>query len=257
MQIDMAGKTAVVTGAGSGIGLACVRALAGAGAEVLGGSRTVSAELLEATPHVMEVDLLTAEGPSALIQQALDKFGGVDVLVNNVGGGVKLAKGFLDIEDETWLHTFELNVMTTIRATRAALPSLVERKGSIVNIGSMNAHLADPTLGHYSIAKAALSNLGKALSAEYSSQGVRVNTISPGPVRTRLWTNPAIAERLGITTEEFLQMVPKMAGLSTGEMIEPDEIGTLALMFASGRIRSVTGADYLIDGGMTRPPARD
>jgi NAD(P)-dependent dehydrogenase (short-subunit alcohol dehydrogenase family) len=255
MQFDLSGKKAVVTGAGAGIGLAVVRALTAAGADVFGGARTVSQELKECTPHTLELDLLTPDAPQLLVERALAEFGGIDLLVNNVGGGVKLAKSFLDIEDETWQHTFELNVFTMIRATRAALPSLVERNGAIVNIGSMNSHLADPRLAHYSAAKAAVSNIGKALSAEFSPQGVRVNTISPGPVRTRLWTNPEIARKAGMTPDEFVAMVPKMAGLATGEMIEPDEIAALVVLLASGKVRSITGADYTIDAGMA-PPSR-
>jgi NAD(P)-dependent dehydrogenase (short-subunit alcohol dehydrogenase family) len=255
MQFDLSGKTAVVTGAGSGIGLATVRALVSAGAEVLGGSRTVSPELVAATPHVFEVDVLTEQGPTELLE-AIAAFGGVDILVNNVGGGVKLATGFLDIEDEVWREAFELNVMTTIRTIRAALPSLIEREGSIVNIGSVNAILPDPTLGHYSAAKAALSNVGKSLSQELSPKGVRVNTILPGPVRTRVWTNPDTARKLGMTPEEFTDMVPKFAGLSTGKMIEPEEVATLVVLLTSGAVRSVTGSDYVIDAGMRGPVPR-
>jgi NAD(P)-dependent dehydrogenase (short-subunit alcohol dehydrogenase family) len=256
MQFDLSGKTAVVTGAGSGIGLATVRALVSAGAEVLGGSRTVSPELVAATPHVFEVDVLTEQGPTELLEKAIAAFGGVDILVNNVGGGVKLATGFLDIEDEVWREAFELNVMTTIRTIRAALPSLIEREGSIVNIGSVNAILPDPTLGHYSAAKAALSNVGKSLSQELSPKGVRVNTILPGPVRTRVWTNPDTARKLGMTPEEFTDMVPKFAGLSTGKMIEPEEVATLVVLLTSGAVRSVTGSDYVIDAGMRGPVPR-
>jgi NAD(P)-dependent dehydrogenase (short-subunit alcohol dehydrogenase family) len=255
MQFDLTGKKAVVTGAGAGIGLAIVQALAGAGADVFGGARTITPELLAATPHAFEVDLVTAKGPQLLVERALDEFGAIDILVNNVGGGVKLAASFLDIEDEVWQHTFDLNVFTTIRATRAALPSLVERKGAIINIGSMNSVLADPRLAHYSAAKAAVTNIGKALSAEFSPLGVRVNTISPGPVRTRLWTNPEMAKRAGLTPEEFVATVPKMAGLSTGEIIEPEEIAALVVLLASGKVRSITGADYMIDAGMV-PPSR-
>ncbi|MBF8194288.1 SDR family oxidoreductase [Nonomuraea sp. K274] len=254
MEFDLSGKTAVVTGAGAGIGLAVTQALVSAGAEVFGGARTVTSDLLAVTPHTLEVDLLDQQGPKSLIDAALAKFGGVDVLVNNVGGGVKLAAGFLDIEDEVWQHTFELNVLTTIRATRAALPSLIERNGAIINIGSMNSSMVDPRLGHYSAAKAALTNIGKALSAEFTSRGVRVNTISPGPVRTRLWTNPEMAKRAGMTPEEFIATVPKMTGLSTGQLIEPDEIAALVVLLASGRVRSVTGAEVMIDAGMA-PPA--
>lgn len=255
MQFDLSGKKAVVTGAGAGIGLAVVRALVGAGADVFGGARTVSPELTECTRHTLEVDLLNEKGPQLLIERALAEFGAIDVLVNNVGGGVKLASGFLDIDDETWRHTFDLNVFTMIRATRAALPSLVERQGAVVNIGSMNATMADPRLAHYSAAKAAVSNISKALAAEFTPQGVRVNTILPGPVKTRLWTNPEMAKRAGMSSEDFLAMVPKMAGLATGQMIEPEEIAALVVLLASGRVRSITGADFLIDAGMA-PPSR-
>lgn len=250
MKFDMSGKKAVVTGAGAGIGLAVAQALASAGAEVCGGARTVTSELLVATPLAVQVDLLTEDGPQMLVERALEEFGGIDILVNNVGGGVKWAKSFLDIEDEVWRQAFELNVLTTIRTTRAALPSLIERNGTVVNIGSMNATKADPHLAHYGAAKAALVNIGKALSAEFSPQGVRVNTISPGPVRTRIWTNPEIAKQVGMSTEDFLAMVPKMAGLSTGAIVEPDEIAALVVLLASGNVRSITGTNITIDAGM-------
>ncbi|WP_405366017.1 SDR family NAD(P)-dependent oxidoreductase [Kitasatospora sp. NBC_00039] len=256
MRFDLTGRKAVVTGAGSGIGLACVRALAAAGADVLGGSRTVGPELLDATPHTRAVDLATEDGGRRLVKHALAEFGGIDILVNNVGGGVKLADGFLDIDDDTWLEAFGLNVLTAVRTTREALPSLVERRGAVVNIGSVNATLADPRLGHYSAAKAALASVGKSLAAEFTPRGVRVNTISPGPVRTRVWTNPATAEKAGLTPEQFIEAVPRMTGLATGRIIEPEEVATLVVLFASGAVPSITGADYTIDGGMSRPALR-
>jgi NAD(P)-dependent dehydrogenase (short-subunit alcohol dehydrogenase family) len=252
MTFDLSGKKAVVTGAGAGIGLAVVQALASANADVLGGARTIGPQLLAVTPHTFEVDLATATGPRLLVEHALAAFGGIDILVNNVGGGVMRAAGFLDVDDDVWQHTFELNVFSTIRATRAALPSLVERKGAIINIGSVNARLADPHLVHYSAAKAALANLGKALSEEFGPRGVRVNTISPGPVRTRIWIQPEIARQAGMTPEEFIAAVPKMAGLSTGMMVEPCEVAALVMLLASDAVPSITGSDYTIDGGMIK-----
>lgn len=256
MRFDLTGRTAVVTGAGSGIGLACVRALTEAGARVLGGSRTVSPDLRAATPYTRTVDLATEDGARTLITHALSEFGGIDILVNNVGGGVKLAAGFLDIDDDTWREAFGLNVLTAIRTTREALPSLVERRGAVINIGSINATLADPRLGHYSAAKAALASVGKSLAAEFTPKGVRVNTISPGPVRTRVWTNPQTARSAGLTPEEFIEAVPKMTGLATGRIIEPEEVATLVVLLASGKVPSITGSDYTIDAGMTRPALR-
>jgi NAD(P)-dependent dehydrogenase (short-subunit alcohol dehydrogenase family) len=252
MELDLSGKKAVVTGAGQGIGLAVVEALTSAGADVLGGARTVSPELRAATKYTFEIDLATADGPRLLVESALEEFGGVDILVNNVGGGVKWAAGFLDIDDETWEHAFALNFLSTVRAARAALPSLVERKGVIINIGSVNARLADPQLAHYAAAKAALTNLGKSLSIEFSPQGVRVNTISPGPVKTRIWTKPEIARQAGMSVEEFLAAVPARVGLSTGAMVEPQEVATLVVLLASGRVPSITGSDHVMDAGMIK-----
>lgn len=252
LDLDLSGRTAVVTGAGSGIGLASVRALAAAGAQVFGGSRTLNEELRAATPHALEVDLATEKGPALLVERALAEFGGLDILVNVVGGGVKWATGFLDIEDDVWRRTFEVNLFSTVRATRAALPSLIERKGAIVNIGSVSARLADPHLAHYAAAKAAVVNLGKALSAEFSPLGVSVNTVSPGPTRTRIWSNPEMAAKLGMTAEEFLASVPEMNGLTTGALIEPDEVAALVALLASGAVRSVTGSEFTIDAGMLK-----
>lgn len=252
MELELSGKKAVVTGAGQGIGLAVVEALAEAGAEVYGGARTVGPELRAATKHTLEIDLATAEGPRLLVESALEEFGAIDILVNNVGGGVNWATSFLDIDDDVWERTFELNLFSTVRASRAALPSLVERKGSIINIGSANSRLADPQLAHYCAAKAALTNLGKALSAEFSPQGVRVNTISPGPVRTRIWTKPEIARQAGMSPEEFVAAVPGKVGLTTGAMVEPSEIAALVVLLTSGRVPSVTGADLSIDAGLLK-----
>lgn len=252
MQLDLSARKALVTGAGRGIGLAVTRALTAAGAEVAGGARTITTELSTAAAYPVQADVATAAGAAGLVERALKELGALDILVNNVGGGVRMAAGFLDADDDTWQRTFDQNVFSTVRVTRAALPSLVERKGVIVNIGSVNARLPNPRLVHYSAAKAAVSVIGKALSAEFSPLGVRVSTISPGPVRTRIYTDPDVARQAGLTQEEFLTSVPAMAGMSTGKLIEPDEIATLVVLLASGKVPSITGADYFIDAGMLK-----
>lgn len=252
MELGLAGRKAVVTGAGDGIGLAIVQALTAEGSDVLGGARTVSPGLRAATPHTMQVDLSTPDGPAALLGHALKLFGGLDILVNNVGGGIRMSAGFLDVDDETWQRALDLNFFSTVRAIRAALPSLVERKGTIINIGSVNARQADPKLAHYSAAKAALVNLGKALGQEFGPRGVRVNTISPGPVRTRVWTSAALAEVTGMAPDEFVATVPGAMGLVTGRMIETGEVAALAVLLVSDRIPSVVGTEYLIDAGMCK-----
>lgn len=252
MDLGLAGKRAVVTGASQGIGLAVARALAAEGVAVVGGARTVGPELRAVSPEAFEADLVTPDGPGRLVRHGIEVLGGLDLLVNNVGGSPPPPDGFLAIDDETWAHVFDLNFFSAVRASRAAVPDLIESKGSIVQIGSVNARLAVPMLMAYCAAKAALVNFGKALAEELAPQGVRVNTISPGPVRTRTWTAPERSAAAGLSPDEFLARVPVMLGLSTGRLIEPEEVASLVLLLASGTVPSMTGADHTIDAGMLK-----
>ncbi|GAA1268316.1 SDR family oxidoreductase [Kitasatospora nipponensis] len=252
MDLQLKGKRAVVTGASRGIGLAIVKALVAEGVEVVGGARTIGAELSEATAHTLAVDLVTPEGPAALVAHAVEKLGGVDILVNNVGGRTVSAQGFLDLDDEGWAKGFELNFFSAVRTIRAALPSLLENRGSIVNIGSVNGRLAAPRLAEYGAAKAALTNLTKALSEEFGPKGVRVNTVSPGPVLTDTWNSPQRAQRMGMSVEDLVAAVPKWMSLTTGEIIKPEEVADIVLLLASDRLPNATGADWLIDAGMLK-----
>ncbi|GAA3083049.1 SDR family oxidoreductase [Pseudonocardia yunnanensis] len=250
-------RIAVVTGAGRGIGLATVRALAHDGFAVVAGSRTVSPDLAATTPDVLEVDLGTPDGPRQLVEMALDRHGGIDLLVNNVAGTAIPAGGFLALDDGGWRHTVDLTLMSTVRATRAALPSLLDRQGAIVNISSVNARIPQPRLVAQSAAKAALSNLGKALAEEFGGRGLRVNTISPGPVWTDAWTAPGgprdvLARRAGIEPEDFTDQLPGVLGLSTGRFTNPEEIASLVVLLASGLVANMNGSDLVIDGGMIK-----
>ncbi|HST40141.1 MAG TPA: SDR family oxidoreductase [Conexibacter sp.] len=257
MQIDLTGTTAVVTGASRGIGLATVRALVAQGAQVVAGARTPGAELLDLTPHVLAVDLAVAGGPERLVEHARAELGGIDLLVNNVGGNPAPFGGFLSVSDEHWDHVLELNLMSTVRATRAALPSLLERGGAIVNVASANARFAQPSVVAYAAAKAAMLNLGKALAEEFGPRGVRVNTISPGPVLTPLWTGAdspgaAMAEQFGLTTDQLVEQIPQLAGMTTGAMAAPEEVAALVLLLASGAVPSMRGAELVLDGGLLK-----
>jgi NAD(P)-dependent dehydrogenase (short-subunit alcohol dehydrogenase family) len=189
MDVGMAGKVAVVTGASRGIGLAITQALVAEGASVVVEARKSSAELDELVRagqvQVVEVDLAAADGPAQLIEQA---GGQIDILVNNVGAAHARLSGFLEITDEDWLATLNLDLMAAVRTIRAALPvMLAAGHGAIVNVSSVNASLPDPAVMDYSAAKAALASFSKALSKEVGPRGVRVNTVSPGPVSTALW----------------------------------------------------------------------
>lgn len=248
-------RIAVVTGAGRGIGLAIVRALVEDGFAVVAGSRTVTAALSDTTPDALEVDLATPDSPARLVAHAIERHGGIDLLVNNVAGTSTPAGGFLELVDDAWRHTLELTLMTAVRATRAALPSLLERRGAVVTISSVNARLPQPRLVAQSAAKAALSNLAKALAAEFGGRGLRVNTISPGPVWTDLWTAPGgpgdvLANRAGIAPADLADQLPTVLGVPTGRFADPQEIAALVVFLASGRVANMSGADLVIDGGM-------
>lgn len=251
MDLGLAGKTAVVTGASKGIGLAVVRALVAEGVEVTAGARHF--EEMPAGVRTFAVDLSTPGGPAALIEDAVAAGGKLDLLINNVGAAHPRPGGFLSITDEDWLETLMLDLMSTVRATRAALPHLLARRGTIVTVASVNAVLPDPLVMDYSAAKAAVASFCKSLSKEVGPQGVRVNTISPGPVSTDLWLgHGGVAETVGgavgLAPEEIQK---KAAGDSvTGRFSTPEEVATLVVMAASDKLGNVTGADFLIDGGL-------
>ncbi|MEU2776608.1 SDR family NAD(P)-dependent oxidoreductase, partial [Streptomyces sp. NPDC007162] len=175
-------RTAVVTGASKGIGLAVAEALVAAGADVVAAARTMSPglDVLVKAGGVrwVQLDLTEPDSAQRLVAAAGQH---IDVLVNNVGSAPARPGGFLSVTDAQWRRTLELNLFATIAVTRAVLPLMLETgRGSIVNIGSVNAELPDPTVVDYSAAKAALVNFSKALSKEFGPRGVRVNSVSPG-----------------------------------------------------------------------------
>ncbi len=255
MDMQLNGKTAVVTGASRGIGLATVAALTGEGMRVMAAARTVTPELEKTGALTTEVDLSTADGPGRLIEAALAGLGDIDLLVNNVGGGDGGAVGgFLAFDDRQWQDTFELNFFAAVRTTRAALPSLVRRQGGVINVSSNGARMPHAGPVPYTTAKAALTAFGKALTEEFGPQGVRVNTISPGPVRTAMWEDPGgygaeLAKASGIEHRELVAGLPAAMGMVTGRLVEPAEVAALITHLASPFAASTTGADHVIDGG--------
>jgi NAD(P)-dependent dehydrogenase (short-subunit alcohol dehydrogenase family) len=223
----------VVTGGSKGIGLAVVRALASSGVSVFAGARKSSADLDELARggevHAIEVDLAAADGPATLIAAA---GGRVDILVNNVGGAPARPGGFLSITDEDWLATINLDLIT---------------------ICSVNARLPDPAVLDYSTAKAGLAGFCKALSKEVGPKGIRVNTVSPGPVATDLWLGAGgVAQTVSAATGANREDVAKQAAsqMVTGRFTEPGEVADLVLFLASSRAANITGAEFTIDGGL-------
>ena len=255
MNIDFTGRGAVVTGASRGIGLAVTRGLASCGARVTAGALHSSAELEKLAGSfpvtAVELDLAAPGGPAELVARA---GGSIDILVNNVGGAPPRTGGFLSVTDEDWLATINLNLMAAVRATRAALPGMIAAgRGAIVNVCSVNSVLSDPAVLDYSAAKAALASFSKALSKEVGPHGVRVNTVSPGPVATDLWLGAdGVAARVGRATGARPEDVASGAAraMVTGRFSRPDEVADMVLLLASDVTGNVTGADIRIDGGL-------
>jgi NAD(P)-dependent dehydrogenase (short-subunit alcohol dehydrogenase family) len=257
MDLRLAGRTAVVTGASKGIGLAITRALVDEGVSVVAGALHGSAELDELASagqvHAVAVDLTTPDGPAALVDAAVAELGGIDILVNNVGAVRPRLEGFLALTDDDWEWSWTINFLAATRTMRAAIPHLSGRAGaSIVTISSVNAFLPDPGVIDYSAAKGALTNLCKSLSKELGP-AIRVNTISPGPVRTDLWlgTGGVAATVGGASGADPEDVVRRQeAEAATGRFTTPGEVADLVAFLASDRAANITGSDFVIDGGL-------
>jgi NAD(P)-dependent dehydrogenase (short-subunit alcohol dehydrogenase family) len=257
MDLGLAGKRAVVTGASKGIGLAITRALANEGATVVAGARHTTPELDRLTEdgrvRAVRVDLATESGSSDLVSAAL-KSGPLDILVNNVGAVTPRLEGFAAITDEQWLASLTLTFLAAVRTTRAALPSMLAAgRGAIVTVCSVNAFLPDPGVIDYCAAKAALANFSKALSKEVGPRGVRVNTVSPGPVSTDLWLGDngvaaTVGGSAGVDRAAVVREQEQQA--ATGRFTTPDEVADLVVLLTSERAANTTGSDFVIDGGL-------
>jgi NAD(P)-dependent dehydrogenase (short-subunit alcohol dehydrogenase family) len=260
MNLQLADKVAVVTGASKGIGLAIVRTLVEEGARVVAGAR--STDSLTGLPRVtpVAIDLAAPDAPARLVQRAVDEHGRVDVLVNNVGAVRLRLEGFLGTSDAEFEWAMQINFFAALRATRAALgPMLKQGGGAIVNVASVNAFFEpDGGVLDYGAAKAALVNLSKSLAQEFGSRGVRVNCVSPGPVSTDLWLGKqgvaaTAAKAMGVDEDTArARVVASIGGFATGRFTTPEEVATLVALLASARTANVTGANYVIDGGLIK-----
>ena len=253
MDLGLAGKTAIVTGASRGIGLAITETLIDEGAHVIAASLKGSDRLDElasaGNATVISVDLTDPAGPQRLVDAASR----VDVLVNNVGGTSFRVDGFAAITDEEWISTFTLNVLSTVRTTRAAVQKLIASRGTVVNVVSVNSTLADPNVMDYCAAKAAAANFTKSLSKELGPSGVRVNSVSPGPVETDLWLGAngvaqTVARKTGGDPQDVAASA--VAGTATGRFTHPQEVADVVAFLASSRAANMTGTDIRIDGGL-------
>jgi NAD(P)-dependent dehydrogenase (short-subunit alcohol dehydrogenase family) len=257
VDLELSDTVAVVTGASKGIGLAVAQELAAEGARVVAGARHLDslAHIEGVTP--VAVDLATPTGPEELVAHAVDEFGRVDVLVNNVGAVHVRLDGFLSLSDADFEESLQVNFFAALRATRAAVRDMTTRgSGTIVNVASVNAFFEpDGAVIDYGAAKAALVNVAKSLSQELGPAGIRIASVSPGPVATDLWLGDrGVAETVGRATGDGADAVRDgmTASMPTGKFTTPREVATIVTLLASARMANVTGANWVIDGGLIK-----
>jgi NAD(P)-dependent dehydrogenase (short-subunit alcohol dehydrogenase family) len=256
MDLRLQDRAVLVTGGGAGIGLAIVEAFAGEGSRVLAVDRDIARlEPLDSV-HAIEADLLDPDIPARLAEEARQRFGGLDVLVNNLAIA-PIRTSFLDVTDADWRQTLDANLLVMARCCRAVLPDMVERgSGALVSLASDVARQPNPGMVDYSVSKAAVLSLSKLLSIEFGPHGIRSNVISPGPTRTpgllTAFEND-FAPAWGMETDEAVEhFVTNVQRVPTGRIGEPEDVAACALFLASDLAGQVTGSDYRVDGGTVR-----
>lgn len=250
---EFAGKRALVTGGTSGIGKAIAKRLAHAGATVITTARSVLANS-PASDLFVQADLSTPEGVEKVVKEILDRFGGVDILVNNVGGSSAPSGGVLALSDEDWQEAFNTNLFSAVRLDRALLPPMLKQgSGVIIHISSIQRSLPlfEATLA-YAAAKAALTNYSKGLSKELGPKGIRVNTVAPGFIETTAAQGliARLAEKDGTSEGAARQaLMDSLGGIPIGRPGRPEEVAELVAFLVSDRAASIHGSEYVIDGG--------
>jgi NAD(P)-dependent dehydrogenase (short-subunit alcohol dehydrogenase family) len=233
-----------VTGSTAGIGLEAARLLVAEGAHVVTCGRRDDGPGVGEVAHV-STDLARAGQPELAVEAAASALGGLDVLVNNVGAA-RIAR-FEEVPDEEWDAYWQLNVMSYVRATRAALAHLRVRGGAIVNVSSTAGKRPSTGMPHYSVTKAAVLSLSRLIADLYAGDGIRCNAVTPGPTATDAWLGEGgLAEQQG-ERDEVLAKVG--AGRPLGRLATPEEIAAVVVFLCSERASYVTGAAWSADGG--------
>jgi NAD(P)-dependent dehydrogenase (short-subunit alcohol dehydrogenase family) len=242
VDLGLRDQVVLVTGSTSGIGAAVADLLRAEGATVVTTGRSGGD---------ISADLSQPGEPERLVRETLDRHGRIDVLVNNVGFAIQ--RSFEDVTDEQWGEVWQLNVMSYIRAIRAVVPSMRERKqGVIVNVSSTAGKRPSTGMPDYTVTKAAVLSVSRLVADLYAKDGIRCNAVTPGPTATDAWLGDGgLADQQAATSgksrDEVLAAVG--AGRPLGRLAEPDEIASVIAFLCSPRASYVTGAAWSADGG--------
>jgi 3-oxoacyl-[acyl-carrier protein] reductase len=256
---DLAGRVAVVTGASKGIGRAIALELAEAGADLVVNAR--GADMLDAVAkeiavrgrqaHAVAADVATPEGAAMVVEGARQRFGRVDVLVNNAGKGTP--KPILDLTEDDWHASLELNLLAAVRLSLASVPLMrTHGGGRILNIASRVGRQPDPYFAPYAAAKAALINFTKSLANAFSKDGILCNCVVPGLIRTEAVLEAAqkSADATGKTVDEVFEATLRQRPIPAGRLGEPEDVAGIVVFLAGPRASWITGSTITVDGGI-------
>jgi NAD(P)-dependent dehydrogenase (short-subunit alcohol dehydrogenase family) len=258
MELGLADRVALITGASKGIGRAIALRLAREGADLVLCARqqeplaelAVEIEKLGRRVVAVPCDVTNPASPGQVLEQARREFPGIDLLINNAGASVP--KKLLSTTDADWLEGLELNLLSAVRFTRSCIPRMQEQRwGRIVNIASTTAKLADPYFPIYGAAKAALLNFSKAVSVGFAADGIRCNAVLPGITRTELVEqnieNAAAAS--GASADVVMERMLRKWPIAIGRIGEPAEVADAVAFLCSVQADWITGVALPVDGG--------
>lgn len=252
MNLNLNGRRVLITGGSKGVGAAAVALFREEGAQVLTTARTRPADLPDEL--FVTADLTTAEGCVTVADAVNERLGGVDIIVHVLGGSSAPGGGFAALGEEEWQRELDLNLFPAVRLDRALLPGmLAQGDGVIIHVTSIQRELPLPeSTTAYAAAKAALSTYSKSLSKEVSPKGVRVLRVSPGWIETEAAVALAerIAQEAGTDYAGGKQLIMNsLGGIPIGRPSKPAEVANLIAFLASPLAATITGTEYVIDGG--------
>lgn len=252
-DLGLSGRRALVTGGTKGVGAAVVQSLRNAGVKIMTTARTIP-DMPQDDVLYVAADVATAEGCQTVADAALMQLGGVDIIVNVVGGSSAPGGGFAALTDNEWQNALNQNLMSAVRLDRALLPSMIEQgSGVIIHVTSIQHELPLPeSTTAYAAAKAALSTYSKSLSKEVTPKGIRVVRVSPGWVETEAAVRLAerLADQSGTDYEGGKQIIMQsLGGIPLGRPARPQEVADLISFLVSPKAASITGTEIVIDGG--------